>query len=89
MAGWFTRGSDCDVNQCDADASLILVPARDDTFYSLFSLALNTWWCGRRQARFAPATANSTGTIRLPLNNHKIFCDKLLVYQKIEIFLKI
>jgi len=68
MAGWRSRGTGCDVDQRDANASLILVSARDGTFYSLFSLALNTWWSGRSQARFAPATANITGVIRLPVS---------------------
>ena len=55
MAGWSTRGTDRDVGQHDADASLILVSARDVSFYSLFFLALDTWWSGPSQACFAPA----------------------------------
>ena len=68
MAGWSARGIDCDVDQRDVDASLILVSARDGTFYSLFSLALNTWWSGRSQACFAPADADITGVVRLPIS---------------------
>ena len=68
MAGWVTCGIDFDVGQRDTDASLILVSARDVSFYSLFSLALTTWWRGRGQARFAPATANIARVIRLPVS---------------------
>ena len=68
MAGWFTCGIDFDVGQRDADASLILVSARDVSFYTLFSLALTTWWSGCSHACFAPATADISGVIRLPVS---------------------
>jgi len=68
MAGWSTRGTDYDVGQRNDDASLILVAARDVSFYTLFSLALTTWWGGCSQACFAPATTDITGVVRLPIS---------------------
>jgi len=68
MAGRYPRDPACDAGQRDVDASLILVFARDSSFYPLFSLALNTWWNGRSQTRYAPTAANITGAIRLPVS---------------------
>ena len=68
MAGWSTCGTGRDVGQRDVDAPIILVSARDASFYSLFSLALATRWSGRSEARYAPATADNTGLIRLPVS---------------------